>query len=170
MLGVTWDGMVEQHETEIVANNSMKQYVAESARPLVSMAFIAPLLVIYEMGVILLGPHTLRNGADLWLRDFLELLGFGQYFLLPLLTCGILLAWHHTRDDSWSMRGSVLSTMLIESILLALILFAAAHLQRHVGARLCAGEQDIERDRIGQLLAREGEQHVAHLQALVCGW
>lgn len=147
MLGVTWDGMVEQHETEIVANNSMKQYVAESARPLVSMAFIAPLLVIYEMGVILLGPHTLRNGADLWLRDFLELLGFGQYFLLPLLTCGILLAWHHTRDDSWSMRGSVLSTMLIESILFALILFAAAHLQRavfvHITLNVAGQEQAV---------------------------
>jgi membrane protease YdiL (CAAX protease family) len=114
----------------------MRQYVAESARPLVSMAFIAPLLVIYEMGVILLGPHTLRNGADLWLRDLLELLGFGQYFLLPLLTCGILLAWHHTRADHWTMRGSVLSTMLIESILFALILFAAAHLQRAAFAQI----------------------------------
>jgi membrane protease YdiL (CAAX protease family) len=120
----------------MVAGNSMRQYVAESARPLVSMAFIAPLLIIYEMGVILLGPHTLRNGADLWLRDFLELLGFGQYFLLPLLTCGILLAWHHTRADSWSMRGGVLSTMLIESILFALVLYAAAHAQRAVFAQI----------------------------------
>ncbi len=70
------------------------------------------------------------------LRDFLELLGFGQYFLLPLLTCGILLAWHHTRADAWSMRGGVLSTMLIESILFALILYAAAHLQRAVFSQI----------------------------------
>ena len=108
MSGITQERIETLHESEAVHHNSMRQYIAESARPLVSMAFIAPLLMIYEMGVILLGPHTLRNGADLWLRDLLELLGFGQYFLLPLLTCGILLAWHHTRADHWTMRGSVL--------------------------------------------------------------
>ncbi len=130
--------MAESLETDVVSGNSMKTYVAESTRPLVSMAFIAPLLLVYELGVILLGPHTLRNGADVWLREFLEFLGFGQYFLLPLLTCGILLAWHHTRDDGWSLRGSVLSTMLLESILLALILFGAAHLQRAAFANITA--------------------------------
>ena len=76
------------------------------------MAFVTPLLIIYELGVVLLGPHALRNGADTWLRLFLESLGFGQYFLLPILTCSILLAWHHTRRDAWSLQGGVLTTML----------------------------------------------------------
>ncbi len=110
--------------------SSLQDYAAESARPLVSMAFVAPLLVVYEFGVILLGPHALRNGADSWLRYTLECLGFGQYFLLPILTCGILLAWHHTRHDRWSLQSGVLSTMLLESTLFALLLFGFAHVQR----------------------------------------
>jgi hypothetical protein len=115
-----------------MTGNSLREYARESSRPLVSMAFIAPLLFVYEFGVVLLGPHALRNGADMWLRQLLEFIGFGQYFLLPLLTCSTLLAWHHTRHDRWNMRGSVLSTMLLESIMFALILFGVAHLQRAV--------------------------------------
>ena len=68
---------------------SLKEYAAQSARPLVSLMFVAPLLVVYELGVILLGPQALRNGADTWLRLCLEAIGFGQHFLLPLLTCGL---------------------------------------------------------------------------------
>ncbi len=109
---------------------SLKGYATESARPLVSLAFVAPLLIVYEFGVVLLGPHAMRNGADTWLRHLLESIGLGQYFLLPLLTCSILLAWHHTRHDCWSLPGGVLTTMLLESMLFALILFGLAHLQR----------------------------------------
>ena len=94
------------------------------------MAFIAPLLVIYELAGVVLGPTALRNGADTWLRGVLESIGFGQYFLLPILTCSILLAWHHTRQDSWQLQGGVLTTMLLESTLFALVLFGLAHLQR----------------------------------------
>ena len=112
--------------------NSLSGYASESARPLVSMAFIAPLLIIYELGIVMLGPHALRNGADTWLRNLLEYVGFGQYFLLPFLTCGILLAWHHTRHDKWSLRSGVLTTMLLESTLFAVILFGLAHLQRAI--------------------------------------
>jgi hypothetical protein len=114
--------------------NSLRQYAWESSRPLVSLAFIAPLLAVYELGIILLGPHALRNGADTWLRYLLEIIGFGQYFLLPFLTCGILLAWHHTRRDRWSLSSTVLGTMLLESLLFALLLYGLAHAQRAIFA------------------------------------
>ena len=52
--------------------SSLKQYAVESAKPLVSLAFVAPLLAVYELGIIWLGPHALRNGADTWLRYLLE--------------------------------------------------------------------------------------------------
>ncbi|MFO7904100.1 MAG: CPBP family intramembrane glutamic endopeptidase [Planctomycetota bacterium] len=113
---------------------SLSDYTRESARPLVSLVFVAPLLIIYELGILLLGPHALRNGADTWLRNLLESLGFGQYFLLPLLTCAILLGWHHTRHESWSLDRGVLPTMLLESLLFAMVLFGVAHVQR----ALCA--------------------------------
>jgi membrane protease YdiL (CAAX protease family) len=109
---------------------SLRAYAAESARPLVSMAFIAPLLVVYELAGVVLGPTALRNGADTWLRGALEWIGFGQYFLLPILTCSILLGWHHTRRDAWRLQGDVLTTMLLESTLFALVLFGVAHVLR----------------------------------------
>ena len=70
-------------------------YWQQSRRPLVSLAFVAPLLLIYEAGILWLGPQAMRNGADVWLRQLLDLLGFSQYFLLPLLTVGLLAGWHH---------------------------------------------------------------------------
>ena len=65
-------------------------YWQQSRRPLTSLAFVTPLLLVYEAGVLWLGPHAMRNGADVWLRQLLDLLGFSQYFLLPLLT---LVCW-----------------------------------------------------------------------------
>ncbi len=137
--------------------NSLKGYADESARPLVSLAFVAPLLITYEFGIVLLGPHAMRNGADTWLRNLLECIGFGQYFLLPFLTCGILLAWHHTRHDRWSLQGGVLTTMLLESMLFALVLLGVAHLQRSLfapvpNAILCSTDERVTAGVVGRLI------------------
>ena len=137
--------------------NSLKNYAAESVRPLVSLAFVAPLLVIYELGILVLGPHALRNGADTWLRHLLECIGFGQYFLLPVLTCGILLAWHHTCHDRWDLRGSVLVTMSLESILLAVILLTMAHVQQALlnpasSAVVCASNTGMPGGTVSRLI------------------
>ena len=112
-------------------------YWHESRRPLTSLIFVLPLLVLYEGGVLLLGPAAVRNGADVWLRTLLDRLGFGQYFLLPVLTIGVLLAWHHTRREPWQVRPRVLLRMLLESLALGLVLLVIAHLQ---GARLMRWE------------------------------
>ena len=97
-------------------------YWVESRQPLTSLVFIIPLLVFYEGGVVLLGPRAVRNGADVWLRGLLDLMGLGQYFLLPILAVGILLAWHHTTRKPWRVSRGVLSGMVVESLLLALAL------------------------------------------------
>jgi hypothetical protein len=76
-------------------------YWEQSRRPLASLAFVTPLLAIYELGVLWLGPQAMRNGADVWLRQWLDGVGFSQYFLLPILTLGMLLAWHYTTRDPW---------------------------------------------------------------------
>lgn len=97
-------------------------YWAESRRPLASLAFIAPLLIVYELGVLVLGPHAVRNGADVWLRQLLELIGLGQYFLLPTLTVCILLGWHYTTRQPWRVSPGVLPGMVMECVLLAIVL------------------------------------------------
>jgi membrane protease YdiL (CAAX protease family) len=123
---------------EVPARSTLRDYAAESARPLVCLAFIAPLLVVYELGGLLLGPHALRNGADSWLRLTLESIGFGQYFLLPILTCGLLLGWHHMRQDTWRFDVGTLSVMFLESTLCAFALFGLAHLHHACLARVPA--------------------------------
>ena len=109
-------------------------YWIESRQPLASLVFIAPLLVIYEVGVLLLGSSqfravAVRNGADVWLRQFLELIGLGQYFLLPILTVCILLAWHHTTGHPWRVSGKVLWGMAGECLLLTVVLRLLLQLQ-----------------------------------------
>jgi membrane protease YdiL (CAAX protease family) len=109
-------------------------YWIESRQPLASLVFIAPLLVAYEVGVLLLGSSyfesaALRNGADVWLRQFLGLIGLGQYFLLPVLTICILLGWHHTTGHSWRVSGKVLWGMAGECLLLTVVLRLLLQLQ-----------------------------------------
>lgn len=104
-------------------------YWAESQRPLAGLVFIAPLLVVYEVGVIVLGPESVRNGADVWLRELLKWIGFGQYFLLPLVTVGILLSWHYTTRQPWRLSRGVLWGMIVECVFLAFCLRLVLQLQ-----------------------------------------
>jgi membrane protease YdiL (CAAX protease family) len=97
-------------------------YWFQSRQPLTSLVFITPILAVYEGGVLLLGHQAVRNGADVWLRGFLDLLDLGQYFLLPILTACILLGWHYTLRQPWRVRRGVLSGMVAESAVLAVCL------------------------------------------------
>lgn len=111
------------------STGEVSTYWVESRQPLASLVFIAPLLVTYELGVLLLGPAAIRNGADAWLRQFLSIIGFGQYFLLPILTVCILLAWHHTRRQPWRVSGKLLWGMAGECLLLTVVLRLLLQLQ-----------------------------------------
>lgn len=104
-------------------------YFSISRRPLTSLVFALPLILAYEGGVLLLGRGTARNGADVWLRTLLDQLGFGQYFLLPVLTVVALIAWHHVEHDRWRFSPGVLGAMAVESGLWATVLFGIAILQ-----------------------------------------
>jgi membrane protease YdiL (CAAX protease family) len=109
-------------------------YWQQSRRPLSSLAFVTPLLIVYELGVIWLGPQAMRNGADVWLRQLLDLLGFSQYFLLPALTLGLLAGWHHVTREPWRISPGVLYTKLTECVLLALSLVVIARVQANLQA------------------------------------
>jgi len=104
-------------------------YWAISRAPLTSLVFALPLVLAYEGGVLLLGRGTPRNGADVWLRQALDALGFGSYFLLPALTVLGLLAWHHVEHDRWQVRAGVLVGMVLECCLWAAVLVGIARLQ-----------------------------------------
>ena len=104
-------------------------YWAESRRPLASLLFVLPFLIVYEVGILSLGPAAVRNGVDIWLRQLLDWMGFGQYFLLPLLTIGILLSWQYTSRAPWRISRGVLCGMMVESLVLAFCLRLILHMQ-----------------------------------------
>jgi membrane protease YdiL (CAAX protease family) len=121
---------------------------------LVSLAFIMPMMVIYEAGVWTLG---VQNGADAWMRYFLDLMGFSQHFFLPLLTIGMLLGWHHLTHHPWRFSAGVLSTMAVESLLLAvclrifLVLQGTLTMQVADGQAPTPGAADKIREAVGYL-------------------
>lgn len=110
-------------------------YFDDAARPLTSLAYVIPILAIYELGVLWLGPLAMRNGADVWLRRLLDQIGFGQYFLLPLLTCGLLLGWHHVRRERWGLSPDTMGKMLTETTAFALGLMALGYVQMTLATR-----------------------------------
>jgi membrane protease YdiL (CAAX protease family) len=108
-----------------------ERYWVESRRPLASLVFIAPLLIVYEAGVLLLG---VQNGADAFMRRLLDVLGFGQHFVLPILTVCILLGWHYLSRESWRLSGGIISAMAVESLMLGLCLRVISFVQNAVVA------------------------------------
>lgn len=105
-------------------------YWTHSRQPLSSLVFVAPMLLAYEAGLLSLGSTAMRSGADVWLRRFLECIGLSQYYLLPLATCSVLLAWHHVQHQQWDIRWPVVYGMWIESIVVGaglLLLAYASH-------------------------------------------
>lgn len=122
------------------ATGRRESYWELSRRPLISLVFVAPILITYELGVLTLGPDALRNAADVWGRQFLRSLGFGQYFLLPLLVCGVLLGWHHVRRDPWTIRRRVVGIMWLESVVLGVALLVLAQLMGRMFAAAAVSE------------------------------
>lgn len=110
----------------------LQGYWQETRRPIVSLAFVVPMLIVYEAGILMLGPTAMRNGADVWLRQLLDAIGFGQYFVLPVLTIAALLAWHHLTRQPWRFSASMLSGMFLECTACGVILLAVAQFQGQV--------------------------------------
>ena len=102
-------------------------YQNETKRPLVCLAFVFPLIVAYELGTLMLGRQAFRSGVDQWLAQLLNNIGFGQLVLLPVVTAGIMIIWHHRVDDHWRIRWPVLTGMVVETAGLGLMLYWAAN-------------------------------------------
>jgi membrane protease YdiL (CAAX protease family) len=117
-------------------------YWSLSRTPLTSLVFALPLVLAYEGGVLLIGRGSPRNGADVWLRQLLDALGFGSYFLLPMLTVIGLLAWHHIEHDRWRFSPVVLAGMAVECVLWAAALVGVARLQDRLWPLAAGGLDD----------------------------
>ena len=107
-------------------------YWSRTRRPLTCLVFLAPLLAVYEAGVLRLGGRdadAIRNGADYWMRNGLESLGLNSPWLLPGMIVVGLLVWHIARQETWRISPSVLGGMLAESLLFAVALVVVGQLE-----------------------------------------
>jgi hypothetical protein len=106
-------------------------YMHQSELPLTSLAFLLPLIVVYEVGTRYFTTAA-QHGREqqiiafTMMQSFFRLFGVhGQH--LPAIAVGtILLAWHVARRDRWHLQFTTLVGMGAESLLLALPVIAMA--------------------------------------------
>lgn len=107
-------------------------YWWQAREPLACLIFLLPLLAIYEFGVLWAGTareREVRNGADFWMRSWLESIGLDGFLVLPILVVGVLLAWHRWGKFQWRISRETLVGMFAESLLLAVVLLILAQVQ-----------------------------------------
>jgi len=106
-------------------------YWKQAQEPLACLIFLLPMLLVYEAGVLLLAADhasSVRNGADFWMRSWLQYAGL-KAFILPGLVVGAMLAWHRYGQYPWRVSRETLIGMFAESLLLAVTLLTVAQLQ-----------------------------------------
>jgi membrane protease YdiL (CAAX protease family) len=123
--------LVDSPEISCPPPGSPIVYWRETQRPFCNLVFLLPLLLAYESGVWMVGsPHgdSIRNGADAWMRLWLNQTGLGLVWLLPVLVLGILLTWHVSTRQPWKMTWDTLGGMAAESLLYAFLLIMLGQL------------------------------------------
>jgi Type II CAAX prenyl endopeptidase Rce1-like len=106
-------------------------YWSAVRRPLPCVAFVLPLLVAYEAGVVWLGGASaalVRTGADAWLRQGLTNLGLRDQFLPPLALLVALLGWQAAQPRDWRFPPKYLVGMVLESFVFAVALIGLSRL------------------------------------------
>jgi hypothetical protein len=113
-------------------------YFQKSELPLASLAFLLPLVILYEVGTLHYSwnpnHHTeQRIIAFALMQRFFLLFGASGRYLPAMAVVGILLAWHIARRDEWKVSIATVFGMLVESLCLALpLLLLGALTNRYV--------------------------------------
>ncbi|MFO1020651.1 MAG: CPBP family glutamic-type intramembrane protease [Planctomycetales bacterium] len=101
-------------------------------QPLMSLFFLTPLFLAYELGMMYTGTErkmTVQNGADSLLRGWLTEFGLDQPFLLPGIVAVILIIWQVAGRFRIQFRPSAFCGMAFESMLFASFLVVVGQLQ-----------------------------------------
>jgi len=105
-------------------------YWRQTRRPIYSLIFLLPLMVVYETGVLFIGSadhEYIRNGADVLVKTLLYSLGVKGFFLSSGLFVVVILIVMQIRSRSpWRVKTAYIATMFVECLFypFLLILFS----------------------------------------------
>jgi hypothetical protein len=117
--------LADSPETMIVQLQPKFSYWRETQRPFCNFVFLLPILLVYEFGVNAFGGangHSIRNGADAWLRLWMNQVGIQLFWVPPALLLGILIVWHLSTRQPWKTNWDTFGGMAAESFLYAFVL------------------------------------------------
>lgn len=103
-------------------------------RPLHILVFIAPLVVLYELGTLFYlssqqgGPQQTIKAHRL-VGDLFHAFGIAGVYLPAAALLTILLAWHVLANDRWRVKPWIIASMLLEAVVwtLPLLVLSAMH-------------------------------------------
>lgn len=103
-------------------DDDWRGYLRLSTRPLHVLCFLAPLIVLYEVGTVLYLTDRGRGvvetvSAQSILARFFEVFGVASLYLPGIALGTVLLLWHLLERDRWRVQPGVLAGMLCESLL-----------------------------------------------------
>ena len=99
-------------------SRSRETYFRQTHRPLNSLAFLLPLLLVFHVGTILFGPMNLLKGPEDLKRvgHALGDLGTAANYLPPLLIVSVLLLMQFSRHEKWTVQKKTVLGMAAESL------------------------------------------------------
>ena len=105
-----------------------RSYFLSTQNPLQSLIFLSPLIIFYELGLLVFGTDQFgRVFRDIYARrlliDFFEWFGISAYHIGPLIVVAALLGLHIVRRDPWRYDLRLYGYMGAESLALSLPLF-----------------------------------------------
>jgi membrane protease YdiL (CAAX protease family) len=101
-------------------SRSRETYFRQTHRPLNSLAFLLPLLLVFHVGTLFFGKldPNLKVPQDLkHLGQILGIMGPAANYLPPLLVVSVLLLMQFSRHEKWTVQKKAVLGMAAESLL-----------------------------------------------------
>ena len=116
--------VLESKTRSAKAKPARYDYWLQTRQPLVCLAFILPLLIWYDVSMVL-NSDAIRSGVDRLIQSIFSPLGQASIGVMPILCIGSLLFLHHQQKEHGTFHFRTVFWMAVESITLATILFFA---------------------------------------------
>ena len=120
-------------------------YGVLSQQPLYVLAFLSPLILFYEIGIVVTHAHN-EVRAHRQFSNLFEVMGVGAVHLPAILLVVVLVLWHFIAGHSWRLRPGVLIGMAVEAVawtlpfwLLGQLMAGLASVRPAAGMALTAG-------------------------------